>query len=170
MNRAALARPARTGTGTPLVKAIAIAASAFTNKRHLKTELPNWRGDTKDVELIVRAAASSRIADPKRLGRHAGDDHRCGLRVGARSVIAGSVLLKRGLQFQFNGAAQINVPTIVAAASNTSFVKEGDPIPNRQLSFTGPSLSPRKFATLSTFTREVLNTVRQPSKAWSVQR
>ena len=53
-----------------------------------------------------------------------------------------------------DGAAQIVVPTIVAAASNTSFVQEGAPIPVRQFSFTGPTLTPRKFATITEFTYE----------------
>jgi hypothetical protein len=47
------------------------------------------------------------------------------------------------------------VPTLVGAASGTSFVKEGDPIPHRQFSFSGPQLAPRKFATLCSFTREI---------------
>jgi Phage capsid family len=44
-----------------------------------------------------------------------------------------------------------SVPEFIAYAK----AREGDPIPNRALSFSGPRLEPRKFATEATFTREV---------------
>ena len=61
----------------PLVKAVSVALSAFANKQHLHTELKNWRGDTKDAELIIRAATSPASLTQSRLGRHAGDDNGC---------------------------------------------------------------------------------------------
>ena len=151
MNRPTPFLPSR--TGAPLIKAAAIALTAFANKTHIAGELRNWR-DSKDAEVLVKAATTPATMT----GTGWADTFAMTAVADFISVLApasaGSVLLKHGLQFQFNGAAAIAVPTIIAAAGGTSFVKEADPIPMRQFSFSGPSLSPRKFATLSTFTRE----------------
>ena len=59
---------------------------------------------------------------------------------------------------QFNNKIGIRVPTIVAGAGTAKFVKEADPIPAQQFSFSGPILSPRKFATLpGPFTRKIFS-------------
>lgn len=70
---------------------------------------------------------------------------------------AGALLLNRGMQLNFDGAGAISVPSIVASADNVGFVQEAAPIPVGQLDLDGPTLSPRKFATIMTFTREVLS-------------
>ena len=57
MNRQNLS-PSRTSRPS-LIKAVAIALSAYSNRRHLKSELPNWGGDSKDIELLVRAATET---------------------------------------------------------------------------------------------------------------
>jgi hypothetical protein len=70
-------------------------------------------------------------------------------------VSAGSQLLKRGLSLSFDGSGSILVPTITAATSSAAFVPEGFPIPVEQLATSGPTLSPKKLATIATFTREL---------------
>jgi Phage capsid family len=70
---------------------------------------------------------------------------------------AGALLLSRGLQFTFGPTANIIVPGILSASSNTAFVEQGKPIPVRELSATAATLlGPRKFSTICAFTREVL--------------
>jgi hypothetical protein len=70
---------------------------------------------------------------------------------------AGALLLSRGLQFTFGPTANVVVPGILSAAANTGFVEQGKPIPVRDLSTTAATLlSPRKFATIVPFTREML--------------
>lgn len=71
-------------------------------------------------------------------------------------VSAGAQLLSRGLQLSFAGNAVIQVPRIVADAAGVDFAAEGSPIAVRQLLAGGLTLSPRKFATISTFTGELL--------------
>jgi hypothetical protein len=69
---------------------------------------------------------------------------------------AGAALLSQGLQFQFGTSSLITVPGMLADAANTSFAKQGDPIPVRQLAVTGPAiLTPRKLATIAIFSREI---------------
>jgi Phage capsid family len=67
---------------------------------------------------------------------------------------AGAALLARGLQFQFGGKAAILAPGAISAASLVGFVTEGAPIPVTELALTGPTLTPRKFAVISAYTRE----------------
>jgi hypothetical protein len=68
---------------------------------------------------------------------------------------AGSQLLKLGPQFTFGAAGAILVPGAVASADKAAFVTEGSPIPVEQLALSGPTLTPRKFGTISVFTREL---------------
>jgi hypothetical protein len=64
-------------------------------------------------------------------------------------------VLQRSLVLEWNGAGAISAPTFVAAAGNSGFVKEGDPIPVRQLSAAPVSLAPFKLATIAALTREL---------------
>jgi len=68
---------------------------------------------------------------------------------------ASSELYRYGMQLQFDGDAAIKVPGLLSAATDTGFVGEGLPIPVRKFSFDGPTLVPKKFATITTFTREL---------------
>ncbi len=69
---------------------------------------------------------------------------------------AGAALLARGLALEFDGHHCIQVPGLLSDATNTSFVQQGSAIPVRQLSVdAGATLAPCKFATLTTFTREI---------------
>jgi hypothetical protein len=64
-------------------------------------------------------------------------------------------VLKRSLVLDWNGAGAISAPTFVATAGNSGFVKEGDPIPVRQLSAAPVSLAPYKLATIAALSREL---------------
>jgi capsid protein len=68
---------------------------------------------------------------------------------------AGAQLLGLGLQLQFSGNAAIMVPGFVASSSKVGFVQEGAAIPVVQFSASGATLEPRKFAAITTFTREI---------------
>jgi hypothetical protein len=69
---------------------------------------------------------------------------------------AGVVLLSRGLQLSFGQFGVINVPFVTGATGSTAFVAEGAPIPARQLSLDAVSLTPSKFAVVTSFTHETL--------------
>jgi HK97 family phage major capsid protein len=67
-------------------------------------------------------------------------------------------LFQRGVSLNFNGAAQILVPSI--AIPTASFVAEGAPIPVRQAPTSpGPTLSPHKLATITALTGEMIRSV-----------
>ena len=70
---------------------------------------------------------------------------------------AGAALLRRALNVPLGSAGAIVVPSVVAKASDFSFVGEGAAIPVVQLAFDGPTLGPRKLASIAVFSREVLD-------------
>lgn len=140
--------------GTPLIRAVAAFLAGKVDGLDPWDFLQRrWPGD-RDSELILKTAtepattSSSGWADT--LAMTAVADFILGM--GAAS--AGSALLRRGLQLSFGGAAAIQVPGVLAAAGNTSFVGESVAIPVRKFSLDGPILWPKKFATISSFSRE----------------
>lgn len=73
----------------------------------------------------------------------------------ARSVYPG--LANRGQRLGFGTAGQITIPTWASTPSIAgSFVAEGAPIPVRQGAFTSVSLTPKKMAVITTYTREIV--------------
>ena len=71
---------------------------------------------------------------------------------------AASTLLRRCLTFNFDRSASILIPDVISDANSATFVGEGAPIPVRNFSFgSGVTLKPRKFATITPFTREALS-------------
>lgn len=74
--------------------------------------------------------------------------------LGAASAAA--EVLRQSLVLDWNGAGIISAPAFVASANNSGFVKEGDPIPVRQLSAGPALLSPYKLATIAALTREMV--------------
>ncbi len=75
------------------------------------------------------------------------------------SLIPASVypeLSARGLRLTFGRNGAISIPTRSATPTIAgSFVAEGAPIPVRQGAFSSQSLTPKKMAVISTFTREI---------------
>lgn len=65
-------------------------------------------------------------------------------------------LSARGLRLNFGRAGVVSIPSRSATPTIAgSFVGEGAPIPVRQGAFTSQSLTPKKMAVISTFTREI---------------
>jgi HK97 family phage major capsid protein/HK97 family phage prohead protease len=65
-------------------------------------------------------------------------------------------LSARGLRLNFGRNGVISIPSRSATPTIAgSFVAEGAPIPVRQGAFTSQSLTPKKLAVISTFTREI---------------
>jgi hypothetical protein len=77
--------------------------------------------------------------------------------VEALSAASGAAeCLRYGLVLDWNGGGIISAPGFVASANNSGFVKEGDPIPVRQLTSGPAQLSPYKLATIAALTREMV--------------
>jgi HK97 family phage prohead protease/HK97 family phage major capsid protein len=65
-------------------------------------------------------------------------------------------LSARGLRLNFGRSGVISIPTRAATPTVAgSFVLEGNPIPVRQAAFASQTITPKKLAVISTFTREI---------------
>jgi hypothetical protein len=155
MNRPIPLRPdysaARRATSLPLVRAAAAYLIANIENSFIGDVIARLWPRDDDAKLIAKAAVvPASTTNTTALAETALAD----FIVSMGPASAGAALLARGLQLQFDNRAAIMVPGVLSAAGNTSFVQEGAPIPVRALSFSGPTLSPRKLATISVFTRE----------------
>lgn len=107
-----------------------------------------------DVGLVLKAAVSpASLTSTGALGLTTVADFVAAL--GASSAAA--AVLGRGMQLEFAGASGILVPGIVVSPNSAAFVQEGGPIPVEALLFDGPVLSPRKLASIASFTRETFS-------------
>jgi HK97 family phage major capsid protein/HK97 family phage prohead protease len=67
-------------------------------------------------------------------------------------------LASRGLSLNFGRNGVISIPSRAATPTiSGAFVGEGAPIPVKQGAFTAQTLTPKKMAVISTFTREIAN-------------
>jgi hypothetical protein len=69
---------------------------------------------------------------------------------------AGAALLNASPQFEFDGAAFLNIPSFAASNTAVAFVAEGSPIPVVQFSSSKAQLVPRKLASITIATEELL--------------
>lgn len=69
---------------------------------------------------------------------------------------AGAQVLRRGLVLNFDGAGTISAPGFVADFGNAGFVREGNPIPVRQLAAAAANLLAHKLAALAVLSRELI--------------
>jgi hypothetical protein len=115
----------------------------------------NWPED-RDASLIVKAAVAPATMSTSAWAGSLAATALTDFIMTLGPASAGSQLLKRGLQLSFARSAALVVPAILAAASNVGFVAEGAAIPAWAGSLaTGLTLTPRKFATIAVFTREI---------------
>src|SRR5262249_43969791 len=116
-----------------------------------------WPDDKATLALVQRAASSEAITtDPAWAGPLASYTVQTVLE-NLGPLSAGSALLKRGLTFTFDHHNEIRVPGITVSASYAGFVAERGVIPVHQLPVSpGAILQPRKFGTIITLTREMI--------------
>jgi hypothetical protein len=114
----------------------------------------HWPNDN-DAGLVLRAATNPATLTTPAWAGALGYTATADLLSSLAPASAGTALLKRCLTLNWDSAAAIKVPAINAAASYASFVGEGAPIPVAQFTTGGITLSPRKFAVLTMFSREM---------------
>jgi Phage capsid family len=145
----------RRNGGTPLVRAAAAYLIARRERTvPLEVVKAHWPHD-RDAEVLTRAAVVPATITGSGWSSTLASTAVADFFVSMGPASAGAALLARGLQLEFDSAAAITVPGLLASAAYASFVQEASPIPVRELSLTGATLAPRKFATITTFTREI---------------
>ena len=134
-----------------LVRACIATGLAALDKQTHPTEYAKRTWDSRDVDLVLRAAVSpASLAGNPALARVS-----VAFLETLVPISAGADLLRRGLGLNFNGAASIRVPGIIIPSAD--FVGEGAPIPAPLVTTSaGPTLQPFKIAALSSLTNEIM--------------
>jgi hypothetical protein len=145
---------ARIRVSAPFYRAAAASLICSAQGRHLRDVLKERWPNDQATETLTRSATTP------------GSTTGWGAQVVGLGVAdflstlgpasAGSILLSRCLQFQFDHVGPIIVHGVVHSASNAAFVAEGAPIPVLKLS-SAPQLllAPKKLAAITAFTREL---------------
>jgi hypothetical protein len=142
---------ARRATGLPLVRAAAAHLIAHLENGYASDTAERlWPRDA-DTKLVAKAASIPATVSTSAWASTFAETALADFVISMGPASAAAALLARGLQLNFDSRAAIMVPGILSAAANVGFVQEGAPIPVRQFSIAGPTLSPRKFAVISTF-------------------
>jgi hypothetical protein len=134
------------------------AVAAIHGRAHSPDEIiaKAWPDDRTAFAIVTKAAVPpTTTASAPALGQTIASDFAAGL-VG---VSAGAELIALSpLQLTFGRNVAISVPSLSAPAGTIAFVAEGAPIPARELSSGRLLLEPKKLASISTLTREMVET------------
>jgi hypothetical protein len=135
--------------------ALTIACCKLDPYINAKEFLRRW-GDVeaRAVETVIRAAVGPAMTSGSGWAAELTRTSYALLSVLAPSS-AGAALLQGATQVDLGGNAQVTLPSF--APGIVSFVGEGSPIPVQKFAASGPSVSPRKLATIVELTNELLN-------------
>jgi hypothetical protein len=133
------------------------AAAAHVLASHRKVSVDSVMRD--EFPMITRAAAvPGTLGTTNWAGVLAGDAVADAV-VGLAGPSASAELIRRGLRVSLAGLGSVTIPgRIITPDDAGSFVGEGSPIEVRELTlFSGPTLTPFKFAVIVAFTNEMLD-------------
>jgi Phage capsid family len=144
-------------TISALVRTCIASARHKLDKQVLPAEFARrtWGDGSAPVEYLLRAASSPAVTSAPTWAAELA--HVVSIFLPSLAPLsAGSALLARGLQLQFDGALAIKLPLI--AQGTAAFVGEQKPIPVVTFpTSAGVTLRPFKLATITTLTREMLD-------------
>jgi hypothetical protein len=114
-------------------------------------------GDDATTDILLRAATAPAMISTTNWASQLAAQSVADFVVGLAPVSAGAELIRRSLRVTLYGAGSVLIPRrLVVAADAGGFVGEGEPLQTRQLDVTaGLSLSPFKFASIVTWTRQL---------------
>jgi len=156
-NQVAFQRKVRDPNGNFCTRAMTVRALASLwrdNAANVSARL--YPNDDGLLQLITRASSAPATTfttgwAAELYAKFVGDT------VAALGAASGAAdVLRNALVLDWNGYGTISAPGFVASASNSGFVKEGDPIPVRQLTTGTATLNPYKLATIAALTREMI--------------
>lgn len=137
--------------------AVATLVASVTNGFPGHVAKATWPGDI-DTAMLLRAATTPATTSSSTWAGSLASTAVSATFESMGGAFAGPQLLSQGLELQSDGANGIRAPGALSDANNANFVGEASPIPVKALGFDGPILSPRKFATIVTFSREIVST------------
>ena len=150
----------RRQVATPLVRAVlAHARRHYSGGQSVESVARQlWPRDEEPMRLVTRAATASATLGTTSWAPELGQNVISDLLVALGPASAGSELLRRATMLSLDRYASVQVPALVANATNASFIQEGAAIPIRQLDTSkSVRLSPRKLATGFSLTREIIS-------------
>jgi len=148
----------RRQVATSLARAIlATARASFSNDSAERVVRQLFPRDQEALRIITRAATAPASLTTSGWSPELGQNVISDLMVSLGPASAGSELLRRATVLSLERYASVTVPSLVASATNASFIGEGQAIPIKMLDTSkSVKLSPRKFATGFSLTREIV--------------
>jgi hypothetical protein len=143
----------------PLTRCVlAFAHAGFTPDRNVPAIARRlWPQDRETLELVNRAATTFATTTTTQWAAELGQHVVSELLISLGPISAGSELLRRATMFNLARYQSIQVPALVASATNASFIAEGAPVPITQLDTSeSVKLEPRKLATGFVLSREII--------------
>jgi hypothetical protein len=110
-----------------------------------------WPQDDHTALLVRAATTPAALTNASQLARISAE-----FLAAMAPMSAGAALLDAAHQFDFNGAAFMNIPSFTATNTAVAYVSEGSPIPVVQFSSSKAQLVPRKLAAIVVATEELL--------------
>jgi Phage capsid family len=138
-----------------LIRAVYARSIGFIEKRGAEQIIAERWPDDAATPLIIKTATAPATMTTSGWASHLVQTAVSDFILNLGAASAGSALLRHGIQQSFDGSGAIFVPSVGSAASAAGFVGEAAPIPVRQFTVSGVTLSPRKFASLAIFTRDL---------------
>jgi hypothetical protein len=149
----------RAAVAQPLCRAVLAHARASYHP-HRSAELiarQLFPRDEATMRIINRAASAPAMTTTAGWAPELGQNIISDLLVSLGPASAASEVLRRATVLTLDRFASVTVPSLVASASNASFVGEGATIPFRQLDTSkSVKLSPHKLATAFGLSREII--------------
>jgi hypothetical protein len=129
--------------------------ASLQRRHHADVAGEMWPNDRALMQLVTRATSTS--ATTFTTGWAAELVHKLTAdTLAAMGAASGAAeVMKQCLTLNWDGSGIIVAPGFVASSASGGFVKEGDPIPVRQLVSAAAQLFPYKLATIAALTREM---------------
>ena len=139
-----------------LIRAAVVASRRGVKGGDQQRMLAETYGDDAPTDILLRAATAPAMIGTTNWASQLAVQSVADFVVGLAPVSAGAELIRRGLRVTLYGAGSVLIPRrLVVAADAGGFVGEGEPLQTRQFDVTsGLSLTPFKFCTIITWTRQ----------------
>src|SRR5262245_48853280 len=150
----------RRAVAQPLVRAVlANARALYTGDRNpARVAERTWPRDAEALRIVTRAASAPAATTVAGWAAELAVNTISEILVALGPQSAGSELLRRGTMLTLPPYSSITVPSLVASATNASFIGEGKAIPIRQLDTSkSVKLESRKLATGFSLSQELVN-------------
>jgi hypothetical protein len=149
----------RAAVAQPLCRAVLAHARASYSPERSPERIARqlWPRDEPTMRIINRAATAPATTTTTGWAPELGQNIISDLLVSLGPASAASEVLRRATVLTLNRFASVQVPSLVASASNASFIGEGVTIPFRQLDTSkSVKLTPHKLATAFGLSREII--------------